>query len=97
MEKTNAKHYERTIGNFKIIDQSVKVVVTRHADFRILQEKGISSQEIPNIIKSIGDKDLERHWEEAKKVRNPDAKDWKTEIDYRISIYDVISNEAEIV
>lgn len=90
MERTNAKHCERTIGQLNVGNQTIKIVVTRHGDYRILEEKGITAQEIPDIIKSIGNEDLEQHWEEAKKVRNPNARDWKTEIDYRIAIYDVI-------
>jgi hypothetical protein len=90
MERTNARHYERTIGNIRIGTQSVKVVVTKHGDYRILEDKGITAQEIPDVIESIGSENLMRHWEEAPKFKNPKAKDWRDEIDYRIAIYDVI-------
>jgi hypothetical protein len=90
MERTNAKHRERIIGQLNIGNRSANIVVTRHGDYRILEDRGITSQEIPDIIKAIGNVDLEWHWEEAKKVRNPNARDWKTEIDYSIAVYDVI-------
>lgn len=96
MERTDAKHSNRISGFFDLNGRKIEIVITRHGDYRknsvaeILEDKNVRLDDLTKLIAAIGVEDLEHHFEEAEKVRNPNEKDWRKEIDYRIAIYDVI-------
>jgi hypothetical protein len=73
--------------------------MTKHGHFRILEEKNITLEKFGNIIESIGTEELEYHFQQANSlfplVERIDV-DWKTKIDYVLSVYDVV-NEIVIM
>lgn len=89
-EKVHTKHRERIIGRFIIDGESFNVVNTKHGVYRILERKNMEISDLSKIILSIGTKELKKHFQIAKNHFNKD-KAWERQIDYVISIYDVVN------
>jgi hypothetical protein len=93
-EKTKVKHAERKIYDFSHNEDIVDIYMTKHGHFRILEEKQLSFEKFGDIIKSIGTYELDYHFREAMKAFPLDARedvDWKTKVDYCLSVYDVVN------
>lgn len=92
IEETTTTHQERIIYNFKLKGKSIDMVMTKHGHYRILEQKGISFKQFGKNILAIGKKEMEEHFENAMKIfplHERKHEDWKTKINYTLSVYDV--------
>lgn len=97
MERTNAKHHERTIGHIKLNNRTVEIVDTRHGDYRNLEQKRTNLHELSSIIASIDKQELVAHFRAAQGKFNPNEPNWRVQIDYSIAIYNVIDRYVVIL
>lgn len=92
-ERTTSRHNERKIHRFTLNNESFDIVMTQHGHYRILQDRGIDFNELGRIITGVGRSELDGHFKEAARLYPLDRRtnvDWKTQIDYVISVYDMV-------
>ena len=73
--------------------------MTKHGHFRILEQKGISLSQFGKNLLRIGKSEIEEHFQKALRAypaHQTKKGDWKTRVDYTLSVYDV-TNEMVIM